>query len=208
MWLDAHPRPQLTVEIDACSSGLWSRCLGHQVDLLWIVQVIFWISRQSTYIHSMQLSWPLLKKSQAWTWRPLGPLLPLTLLMETPLGLWIDSFHSFCAWLLRLLPFGAALTKFSNELTHSKHQASKVNCWITRQSLQRTSVCVCVMEECGRPFVFLPSTVSILCPVFVRLLKLQSCTANCVILVSPFLPSSCFLVAGDCTGIVPSCGAA
>jgi len=114
----------------------------------------------------------------------------------------------FLPGLLRLLPFGAALTKFSNELTHSKHQASKVNCWITRQSLQRTSVCVCVMEECGRTFVFLPSTVSILCPVFVRLLKLQSCTANCVILVSPFLPSSCFLVAGDCTGIVPSCGAA
>lgn len=115
----------------------------------------------STYIHSMQLSWPLLKKSQVWTWRPLGPLLPLTLLMETPLGL--CGFHSFFAWLLWLLPFGAALTKFSNELTHSKHQASKVNCWITRQSLQRTSVCVCVMEECGRPFVFLPSiTVSIL----------------------------------------------
>ena len=55
----------------------------------------FLIARQSTCIHSVQLSWPLLKKSQAWTWRPLGPLLPLTPLMETLLLWTLDRLRCF-----------------------------------------------------------------------------------------------------------------
>ena len=103
----------------------------------------------------MQLSWPLLKKSEAWTWQRLGPLLLLTLLMETPLFWTLDRLgcfenlsmpaSTFFALLLRLR-FGGALTKLSNKLTHSKNHASKVNSWITRESLQRASVCNCGME--------------------------------------------------------------